>query len=212
MCGRYCIAASPGEIHERYQVITPELYTPRFNLAPGQKILSITQGSQHYDAHLIDWGIQSGKGHRVINARIETIHEKHLFRDLVLSHRCLIPASGYYEWKHAAGMKIPYYFSSRSESLISFAGLIHPSPTGGEGVILTTQASPPCSDIHDRMPVLLNPPDEQKYLLYGEISPIEERLEMFEVSSRVNRVGVDDPGLVKPSKPGSQQVLQFDDE
>ena len=199
MCGRFCIAADPGEISERYGVEVPPEYKPRYNISPSQPILTITKSLNTFEAHMIGWGFQSGTMQRIINARVETIHEKPLFKHLFPDHRCLIPASGYYEWKNNGDLKIPYYFSSESGSLISFAGLIRPSSHGDQVVILTTRAPPPYSGIHDRMPVILDSVHEVTFLSDGDITGTHA-LRMFEVSPRVNQTNLDYPDLVKPWK------------
>ena len=205
MCGRFCIAASPGEITERYGIAVPQEYQPRYNVAPGQKILTITSSSPE----LIEWGFVVGTMKRIMNARIESVHKKALFKNLFSDHRCLIPASGYYEWKHEGSHKIPYYFSSESSDLLSFAGLVRPSKDGDQVVILTTQAPAPYSVIHNRMPVILDAGEEQKFLSEGKISP-GPQVQMFEVSSMVNQVTVDTPDLIKPVKKSFvQQSLDF---
>ena len=194
MCGRFCIAASPGEIYERYKVIVPPEYKPRFNVAPGQRILTITTS-----AGLATWGFYVRTNKRIFNARIENVHEKPLFRNLYADHRCLIPASGYYEWKQEGSYKIPYYFSSTSENLFSIAGFIRQSKDGNEVVILTTKAPAPLDSIHARMPVILKYDEEKKFLTGKEFSS-EMNLQIHEVSSCVNQVIIDEPDLIKPVK------------
>lgn len=206
MCGRFCIAASPGEIMERYDANLPEEYRPRYNVSPGTPILTVSQNGTDTIAQMNEWGITSGLSHRIINARIETVREKNLFRKSFEEHRCLIPASGYYEWKHDKTRKTPYYFSSQKSPLISFAGFIRPSPEGDQVVILTTEARKPYSDIHDRMPVILNPENEPEYLREGSILKFEDVLDIIEVSSRVNQVSPDDPDLIKPVNHRSGQM------
>jgi putative SOS response-associated peptidase YedK len=205
MCGRFCIAASPGEVSERYETPVPSDYTPRFNISPGQDILTISGTDMTLEARMTVWGFQSGLTHRVINARVETIHEKALFNNLFPDHRCLVPASGYFEWKHDGNRKNPYYFTMQPEILVSFAGLIRPLKNDREVVILTTRAVPPASGIHDRMPVILNPPDERKFLETGEISMTQKMFAMHKVSTRVNSVHTDGPDLIKSWKPRSIQ-------
>lgn len=205
MCGRFCIAASPGEIFERFGVTVPAEYKPGYNLSPGKKIPAITRTTRSLEISLPEWGFHTGMTHPVINARIETIQENFLFRDLFPAHRCLIPASGYYEWKQEGDRKFPWYFSSQSDGLISFAGLIRPATEGDQVVILTTRAVPPYSEIHDRMPVILNLPDEQKFLADGEITMIQQTVQMYQVSTRVNAVSEEGPDLIKPWKPHSVQ-------
>jgi len=205
MCGRFCIAASPGELKERYGIFIPKDYSMRYNISPGRKILIITKESQKYKADMREWGISSDIAHRIINARIETVHKKPLFKSLFDKNRCLVPASGYFEWRSDGNRKTPFYFTSPSGALISFAGLVHPNPTGDQVVILTTDAKHPYSRIHDRMPVILEPSDEHKYLSDGEISYISKTLNYYEVSSMVNQVKLDNPDLVKPVRNHSDQ-------
>jgi len=191
---------------ERYQGDVPSEYKPRYNIAPGQKVLTITRAeTQVSEAQFMEWGISTGMTSRVINARVESIHEKPLFRSLFQRHRCLIPASGYYEWKHEGSHKTPYYLSSATTRLISFAGLIRPSKEGDQIVILTTEANPPSSEIHDRKPVILNPPDEMRFLTDGEIIQIGAPLGMYEVSPRVNGIREDSPDLIIPWRSRSVQ-------
>ena len=140
MCGRFCIAASPGEIEERYGVNVPIDYMPRYNLSPGQKILTISRMNNGSNAKMADWGFQAGVSHPVINAKMETISERPLFRNLYPEHRCLIPCSGYYEWVNNERQKIPWFFFLEHENLISFAGLLKPIHSGSQVVILTTEA------------------------------------------------------------------------
>ena len=210
MCGRFCIAASPGDIMERYQVQVPYEYTAHYNVSPSNKILAITKGIETYEAGMYEWGIKVNSPQRIINARIETVHDKPLFKMAFEKHRCLIPASGYYEWKHDENKKTPHYFTSQTHSIISFAGLIRSSSEGDQVVIITTQATLPYAEIHDRMPVILDPRVEKEFLTDGIISIIEKPLDSYEVSPRVNQVGVNDPDLFKPWKARSKQLTLGD--
>ena len=198
MCGRFCIAASPGEIMERYEVTVPAEYQPRYNVSPGTKILAISKNQETNEANMHEWGITAELPNRIINARVETVRDKPLFKRSFENHRCLIPISGYFEWKHNRSLKTPYFFSSKEYSLISLAGLIRPSSEGNQVVILTTLAVSPSSDIHERMPVILNPASETDFLTEGSIVMIEKSLDLYEVSSKVNQVSVDDPELIRP--------------
>ena len=201
MCGRFCIAASPGEIYERYRATVPPEYKQRFNVAPGQRILTITAS-----AELVEWGFHVEARPRIINARIEKVQETPIFRDLYVDHRCLIPASGYYEWKHEGSYKTPFYFSSKKGDLLSIAGIVRPSKDGNQVVILTMEAPDPLASIHDRMPVILTGNEENRFLT-GKHFATETNLQMYEVSSCVNQVTIDEPDLIKPVKSYIQQNL-----
>jgi len=201
MCGRFCIAASPGEIEARFRVLVPPEYRPRYNLAPGQMILTVTGSS----SHMVEWGLHTEVGKRVINARVESVHEHPFLKELFTSHRCLIPASGYYEWKHEGARRVPYYFSSAYDPLFALAGLLRHGSSGCQAVILTTGAMPPYSEVHNRMPVLISLSDWRDYLSGGDIPP-SIGLRMHQVSSRVNQVANDDPSLIEPVNSGSEQM------
>ncbi len=205
MCGRFCIAADPGEISERYMVTVPPAYTPRYNIAPGQPVLTISLSGNDLHAGMAEWGITTGAMNRIINARIETIHEKPLFKALYSCSRCLVPASGYYEWKPGKSVKSPYYFSSRSDSLLALAGIFRDSPGGARLVILTTRSPAPFSDVHDRMPVILGAGCDTVYLREGSVTPYTD-LVMHEVSPRVNDSGNDGPDLIVPARNRQAQM------
>jgi putative SOS response-associated peptidase YedK len=205
MCGRFCIAASPGEIEEEFGVTVPVEFRPRYNVAPGQLILTVTGSS----AYITEWGFHTGGTKRIINARIEMIHKNPRFKEYFITHRCLVPASGYYEWKLEGRSKIPYYFSSPYDPLFALAGLYRSDSTGFQVVIITTGAMPPYAEIHDRMPVALSLSDMRKYLAGGDIPPTIV-LQGHEVSSRVNQVAIDDPGLILPAEKATEQKkLEF---
>jgi len=201
MCGRFCIAASPGEIETGFMVPVPHEYKPRYNIAPGQTILAITGSS----SRMVEWGFHTGGRKRVINARIEAVAENPALKELYTTHRCLIPASGYYEWKHERKHKVPYYFSSLSDPLFALAGLLKRCSTGCQVVILTTSAMPPYSEVHNRMPVLISLSDRREFLSGGDIPP-SIGLQMFPVSLRVNQVAIDDRSLIEPVNLSSGQM------
>lgn len=205
MCGRYCIAVSPGEISERYGADTPESFKPGFNIAPGSTILTIISRNDAPVARMHTWGIQTRSGRPVVNARIETIHTKPLFSQLINTSRCLIPASGYYEWRKEGQAKTPFYFTSPDHKPLSFAGIIKPGDEGGQVVILTTRAFPQYTTIHDRMPVILSQEQELHYLHEATIPLITEPLQFYEVSGRVNIVGEDGPTLIEPKRQKNRQ-------
>lgn len=205
MCGRYCIAVSPGEISERYGAYPPESFIPGYNIAPGNTILTILSLNGAPAARMHTWGIRVRSGRPVINARIETIHEKPLFSHLFPTSRCLIPASGYYEWKKEGTVKVPYYITSPDHTILSFAGVIKPGDQGGEVVIITTRAFPQYAAIHDRMPVILNPEKELQYLHEGTITIIQPPLRVYEISDRVNSVRENGPDLLEPKRANHTQ-------
>jgi putative SOS response-associated peptidase YedK len=143
------------------------------------------------------------------NARAETVATKPMFRAAFRRGRCVIPASGYYEWKPTPRGKQPYYISTADGSVLSMAGLceqwtdIETGTRVRSCTIIVTAANALTRTIHDRMPVLIEPKDFGPWLS-GEsgtelLQPApDERLRLWPVSKRVNRTGnVDDPTLIE---------------
>ncbi len=143
------------------------------------------------------------------NARAESVADKPMFRDAFKRHRCIIPASGYYEWLKRPDGKQPYFISAADGNVLSFAGLWDrwKNPETGEPVtsctIIVTDANALTRPIHDRMPVVLDKADIGRWL-NGEAGSellrpaAEDRLRMWPVSRRVNKTGSgdDDPTLI----------------
>jgi putative SOS response-associated peptidase YedK len=198
MCGRYCIAADPGELTEHYQTDIPCEYRPGYNISPQRLILIIT-GQNMLVSRMATWGFHIPSFPPVINARIETLNEKPLFKNLLHNYRCLIPATGYFEWKQEGKRKVPYYISPKNDGIFSVAGLYRQSSQYPEVVIITTDAVYSLQTIHTRMPVIVPKELESNYLAGKEIDSLsEDYLHAFSVSSRVNSVKYDDKTLIIP--------------
>jgi putative SOS response-associated peptidase YedK len=148
-----------------------------------------------------------------INAKSETLAEKPMFCGLLKNKRCLVPASGFYEWKKDGKRKIPYYIHLKESSLFAIAGLYdiwydafnvaHPTYT-----IITIDANELVAPLHDRMPVILKQEDENRWLA-GDAPTSDEmkkflrpyppgEMDVYPVSSRVNNPAVDDEQLIRP--------------
>jgi putative SOS response-associated peptidase YedK len=143
------------------------------------------------------------------NARAETVADKPMFRDGFARHRCIIPASGYYEWLKRPDGRQPYFISAANGGVLSFAGLWDrwKNPEAGETVIsstiIVTDANELTRPIHDRMPVVLNEADIGRWLIGKTGTELlrpatKERIRMWPVSRRVNKTGTgdDDPTLI----------------
>jgi putative SOS response-associated peptidase YedK len=167
MCGRFAVV-----IPKKYQAYITDVDlsfladTPQYNVAPGQSITTIVKPPQDKKAKAtkMKWDFKplfaKDFNHELINVRSETVDSKPLFKYSFLSNRCLIPASGYYEWKKEGTKKIPYYFHVTTQPVFAFAGIYtwlgEEKSLDNAGVaILTCQANPVVSKIHDRMPVIL---------------------------------------------------------
>src|SRR5476649_843692 len=179
MCSRYFLDADGNVIAYTFKVAVHEPVLRRFNIAPTQlaRVIRIGEGGER-EAVLLRWGLVPfwakglSAGTKMINARSEGIEEKPAFRAAVRQRRCLVPATGFFEWKGVPGRKQPYAITLADRPLFAFAGLWESwRPADGDAVetftIVTTDANPGVAEIHDRMPVIL-PPDEEDRWLCGE--------------------------------------------
>lgn len=187
MCGRFALTATPDQVRETFGLVEVDGFPPRFNIAPTQPILAITQSNRpdpgsnlpDREARLLRWGFLPGwvKDPRdfplLINARSETAIEKASFRAAMRHRRVLIPASGFYEWrrppKESGEKPQAYWIRPRQGGVLGFAGVmeIWASADGSEvetGAILTTAANHAMRPIHDRMPVVIAPEDFTRWL------------------------------------------------
>ncbi|NRG19720.1 SOS response-associated peptidase [Rhizobiales bacterium] len=220
MCGRFALTASPEEVRALLQYLDQPNFPPRFNIAPTQPIAIVRQDHGKRRFALVRWGLVPGwvkdpaSFTLLINARSETAAEKPSFRTAMRHRRCLIPASGFYEWKRPdGGPKQPYWIRPKDGGLVAFAGLWEEwaDPDGGEietGAILTIEANRTVGEIHNRMPVVIAPENFDDWLDVTNVTakeaakilkPAPEDLfEAIPVSTRVNSARDDDPGLQEP--------------
>jgi putative SOS response-associated peptidase YedK len=184
MCGRYALHANPDVVALQFGLDAVLDFQPRYNIAPATDILIVRNNR----ASLARWGLRG----RFINLRAETVQSK--FRD---SGRCLVPASGFYEWKQDGGRKQPYYFLPKQEALFGFAALWEK----GTCTLITTDANAQVRAIHDRMPLVLAKDQYQKWLAGDEgllESSPQVAMVAHPVSMAVNQAANDSPGLLEP--------------
>lgn len=221
MCGRFTLTADPDELRQAFPWLNfPSAPQPRYNIAPTQPIAVIPNDSasrlDYYIWGLIPfWAKDPSIGSRMINARAETLAEKPAFRSAFRRRRCLIPASGFYEWRANPGgkTKTPIYIRLKSGLPFAFAGLWErwESPDGSTVLsctIITTTPNDLLRDIHNRMPVVLSPqayslwldPDEPPLeQLAGLLKPYPaEEMQAYEVSRQVNKPENDSADLITP--------------
>ena len=222
MCGRFTLYHTPDEVAERFAVNERLETEARYNIAPTQSVAAVTQnGARHlaeYHWGLIpSWAKDPSIGSRMINARAETLAEKPSFRTALSRRRCLIPADGFYEWQAAPdgakGGKTPTYLRRKDGGLFAFAGLWDEwhAPDGSplhSCTIITTTPNRVAAPIHDRMPVILRPEDEDFWLDSAITDPRDllsllipcpaEDMEAYPVSRRVNVPVTDDAELTAP--------------
>ncbi|NNF26995.1 MAG: SOS response-associated peptidase [Gemmatimonadetes bacterium] len=217
MCGRYTLTAPEGALVEAFDVpsLTFDLQ-PRYNIAPGQPCPVVGEDREGRRIGLLEWGLlpawkDEPKG-PFINARAESVATKASFRDAFRRRRCLIPADGFYEWKTEDGKKRPYWLHPSDEGLLSFAGIWESWSRPGQEprhgfAILTTDANAEVSQIHDRMPVIVEAGDRDAWLSRTSEAGALQRLtrpapagtlRLRPVSARVNRPSEDGPELLEP--------------
>jgi putative SOS response-associated peptidase YedK len=178
MCGRDSgnytwaeVAAFSQPLILRHPELEP---AANFNRAPATLVWTLTGESGQLHARQLRWGLlpawSQDQTRYAINARVESAAEKPSFRDaLRKAQRCLIPASGYYEWGLGPGGKQPYYIQAKHESLLMFAGLWehHPKFNIDSYCILTQPALPEVAHVHDRSPLIL-PASAMAEWLFGD--------------------------------------------
>jgi putative SOS response-associated peptidase YedK len=245
MCGRYASSRKPEDLVEEFEidkVEVKETLAPDFNVAPTKPVYAVLQRPPRDDEpgegserqlRTLSWGLvpfwakDPAIGNRMINARMETVHEKPAFRQAFAKRRCLLPADGYYEWypteqKTKAGkpLKQPFFIHPADGSVMAMAGLyeIWRDPTRDDDdpqrfrwtcTVLTTSAEDAVGHIHDRMPLLVEP---ERYVAWLDPTNSAEpddlrdllvpaapgRLEAYPVSTQVNNVRNNGPELVDP--------------
>lgn len=220
MCGRFVLAADPNVIQTAFHLSSvPGNMPARYNVAPTQPVAVITNDDPtelvFYRWGLIpSWSKDKSIASKLINARGDSVDEKPSFRTAFKKRRCLIPASGFYEWKTTDGEKnkTPMFIHLKDSDVLAFAGLweIWNSPEGEEirtCTIITTDANPFMSKIHHRMPVILAPEDYGTWLeadkpevVKSLLKPFDgDKMDAYAVSREVNKVANDSPQLVQPA-------------
>ena len=223
MCGRYALAVDGRALREAFRTVDSLPWRPRYNLAPSQEVPAVRLGDRGRELVLLRWGLvprwaeDPRFGWRTVNARAETVDRKPAFREAFRRRRCLIPATGFYEWRRLDGRKQPYHVARRDGGLMAFAGLWERwTGPGGERLesctIVVTDAPPPLAAVHGRMPVILGEADHDRWLdpaadprvLRGLLRPCPAgRLAWWPVSARVNSPAQDDPAFLEPVEAGA---------
>lgn len=229
MCGRYSFVPKQ-DFAERFQVANQQLeLLPRYNVAPTQTMPVITRNSPNRVEEMRwglvpSWAKDASIGSRMINARAETVGEKPAFRRALAARRCLVPASGFYEWQRSPGGKVPHYISLRDDDTFAFAGLyeIWKNDAGDmlrTYTIITTTPNELMEAIHNRMPVILRREDEGLWLdkeadipaLLALLRPYPaELMDAYAVSRAVNSPANEGEALIEPDSAASPLQLSSD--
>ena len=215
MCGRYSLEARPDEIAEAFGVAEVFAFSARYNIAPTQSVPVVRVDPQTGSRRVatIRWGLTSHPDNPrlLINARSETVDRKPSFRSAFRSRRCLVPATGFFEWQKLGSAKTPFHIQRADRGLFAFAGIWDEAVLGdGSAIeafaILTTEPNRIMSPIHDRMPVILASEAWATWLesaTPAELSALlvpapDEILTAIPVGNRVNSAAHDDPACIEP--------------
>ena len=218
MCGRFDLTAPISELLDEFGGVPLHDIQPCYNVAPSQNILAIRYETglgrvwRRFRWGLIPhWAEDEKIGYKMINARAETINEKPSFQESFQSRRCLIPATGFFEWK--GEKKQPFRIARKDGKPFGFAG-IHTfwlAPDGGvieSCAIITTKPNKVMVPIHDRMPVILAPDEYDTWLNPGNYDSVQLKsflkpcpavwLKAYPVSKTVNSSKNDVPACIEP--------------
>ncbi|MEU8456407.1 SOS response-associated peptidase [Streptomyces griseoaurantiacus] len=247
MCGRYASTRSPEDLTRLFEVtdVRPEeTLAPSWNVAPTDRVWAVLEraprpggeedpGPVRRHLRPLRWGLVPSWakdvkiGARMINARVETVHEKPAFRRAFVRHRCLLPADGFYEWQQITAegggkpRKQPYFIHPEDDRVMALAGLYEywrdlavaheddPDAWLTTCTILTTEATDAAGRVHPRMPLALTPEHYDAWLdpahqdpeaLRALLSqPAGGHLDAREVSTAVNNVRNNGPHLLEPA-------------
>ena len=209
MCGRYALHSNPEVVALQFGLAEPPQFKPSYNICPGGDVLVVTSKG----ASRRRWGF----GNRIANARGESIAERPSFRDAFRAGRCLVPASGFYEWQTTAGQKQPWYLRPHDAALFGLAGITSLWQGVRSVSLITTTPNAVMEPIHDRMPVIITPQDYAAWLDPDENdagrlmrfvrSYPAERMEGWPLSPRVNQPANDEPTLLECVAPRQSRLL-----
>jgi putative SOS response-associated peptidase YedK len=236
VCGRYAASRNPDDLVEEFEVVEKPEQTlrPSWNVAPTQDVYAVLERPPRDDKEapalrrlqVARWGLvpswakDPSIGNRMINARMETVHEKPAFKRAFAGRRALLPADGYFEWYGEKGKKQPFFIKPADGGVLAMAGLYElwkdrsvpensdQDPWLWTVTVLTTTATDDVGRIHDRMPLLVEPQRYAEWLDPGVGDPDRLRrllvpaapglLTAFPVSKDVNNVRNNRPELVEP--------------
>jgi putative SOS response-associated peptidase YedK len=235
MCSRYFLDADGNIIAYTFRVQSPPEVRKRYNIAPTQlaPVVRLARGAAGDESTdppreiaMLRWGLvpawakDLAVGSQMINARAETVAEKPAFRKALEKRRCIVPATGFYEWQGAPGQKQPYAITFPEAPVFGFAGLWERwHPENGEPVetftIVTTDANEAVASIHDRMPVILSPQQADVWLSSDTaaaralLGPFRGATTMRAVTRRMSNSRTEGPECLDDAEPtwGSQSKL-----
>ena len=221
MCGRYNIITDAQALYDAFRVEVDLNAVPlaRYNVAPATEQLVILEEGGRRVARWFHWGLiphwakDKAIAYKTINARGESVASKPAFRAALRQRRCLVPATGFYEWRVADGRKQPYLIRLRNGELFSFAGLWESwaGPAGelSSFTIITTEPNALMARIHERMPAIVPRAQYARWLDHALQDPAQiqpmiasypaAQMEAFPVGAAINNARNQGAGLIAPT-------------
>lgn len=219
---RFALYHDLQTLAERFQIESePTSYEPKYNIAPGQNVPVIIEDEDERKCVIMRWGLVPQWsndpliGFQMTNARAETVAQKPDFKNSLRKRRCIVPCSGFYEWKKIdKKTKIPYHIKPENDYFFAFAGLWDTWNKDGGNLttfaIITTTPNELIEPIHDRMAVILSKEDEQIWLDPNNQNPDElvsllkpypsEEMQAYEISTFVSNAKNEGPECIAPIK------------
>jgi putative SOS response-associated peptidase YedK len=232
MCGRFVLTTPADALANEFGAslgIGGFILAPRYNIAPMQDVVVVRNDGGERTLAMLRWGLipmwakDPAVASKMINARAETAATKPSFRDAVRRRRCIVPASGFYEWRKEGSRRQPWYFRARDPRRSLAIAAVWERWRDPEGrlvetcCLLTTSANPVCSPVHDRMPVLLDRSGIDRWLDAGLDDPAalsdllvpapDEVLRAHPVSTAVNSVRNDDAHNIEEERAAQTDLL-----
>jgi putative SOS response-associated peptidase YedK len=220
MCGRFTLHSPPQRLRERFALAAaPDELAARYNIAPTQEVLVIPNRPQRLLRParwglIPHWATDMSVGHKMINARAESLAQRPAFRDALRRRRCAIPTDGFYEWQRRGRTRQAFHLRRRDGEPFALAGLwdVWQTPTGerlASCTVVTVPANDAVAPIHDRMPAILEGSQLEAWLDAAEHPPADlapllapcpdDWLEVYPVSSWVNTPDHDGPECIAPA-------------
>lgn len=218
MCGRYFLDILPELLMEQFRTHKYPIYSASYNIAPTQQAPILRWQDDQPVWAMTRWGLVPSWaealsiGSKMINARAETVSSKPAFRSAFKQRRCVVPAQGFYEWQVVTGGKRPLAIVPQDLPYFGFAGLWE-SWTGPDGAviethtILTTAANSLMQQVHDRMPVILDPADYRRWIEPGAADRFDYQASFDAARMRAYKV---DPAVGNVRNQGAQLIAPLD--
>lgn len=227
MCGRFTLTAGQDDITSKFLVDAHAVIPPRYNVAPTQPVLIVRHTPKGVrELAAAEWGLvpewakKRHRGKPLINARMETVESKASFRSAVKRTRCLMPFTGWYEWRTEKGKKQPYLIKPIDDQVHGFAAIwtVWHGPDGEHWLetvtIVTAEATDHLRGVHHRKPLVVAPESYEQWLtpqdplprnFWQSISFLSERsFDYFPVNDRVNNIRNDDSSCIAAPPPSAQ--------